>query len=104
VAAAGEADYAETSLVLWFCRRNEAGEKGDPNTVMLNQIRSESIRSFVAGQIAKRGNLLLMSYEETTEPTISPIMVTRSRVQVLELAPVPEGFFDLPPGLKKATR
>lgn len=104
VVAAGEADYAETNLVLWYCPRSEADVPGDPNVPFLNMIRDDSIRAFLDSQQTKRGNPILMSYEETTEPAISPVMITRIRIQTLESAPVPAGLFDIPAGVQKAAR
>jgi len=104
VVAAGDADYAETNLALWYCPRSEADKAGDQNVPFLNMIRDDSIKTFLESQQRKRGNPILMSYEETTEPSISPVMVTRIRIKTLESVPAPAGLFNVPIGVSKASR
>ncbi len=102
--AAGDADYAETSLTLWLCPRGESDRAGSSNPAVLDQIRSDSIRKLVEEQLAKRGNPILMSFEENTEPAIAATTIARIRIKVLESAPIPAGIFDLPPGVQKSAR
>jgi len=104
VTALGDADYAESKLVLWLCPREGSDSIGDSNTAVLDLIRSDSIRKLVEEQLAKRGNPILMSFEENTEPAIAPTTIVRIRIKTLESAPVPAGLFDLPAGVQKSAQ
>lgn len=102
--ALGDADYSESKLSFWICPPAGSWASGFPNTAVLDWIRSDNIRRMLEDQLAKRGNPILMSVEENTEPAIAPTTIFRIRIKILESAPVPAGLFDLPPGIQKAVQ
>jgi len=104
--ATGVAEFAETTLRLWFCP--SAGPKTERplNDLVLGLagFPFRDIGAFVTSQLARRPEALLLRVEATTDPAISPLMVHKVQVGALQTATPPPGIFELPEGLRQAPR
>ncbi len=102
--AAGLADYAETSLRLWFCPAQDTALERRLSGMFprVMALRYAGISGFILKQAASRPDQLLVQVEETTEPPIAPAMVRKARIVKLETAPAPAGIFEPPAESKKA--
>jgi hypothetical protein len=101
--ATGIAEFAETTLRLWFCPTAQEDQRRLNNVLVGSSgIRYRGIAGFVASQLKQRPDTALLLMEETTEPPIAPVMKRKVQVGTLEITAPPPGIFDIPPGYQKA--
>jgi hypothetical protein len=102
--AAGQADFAQTSLRLSIGPRVTLKTERDVNQILAGLAQYESTTGFLQDAARTRGNGCLMSFEETMEPAIAPTIIQRARISTLEIVPPPAGIFDPPGGYSKASQ
>jgi len=101
--AAGDADYAESTVKFWVCEPI-AGITHPVNDAVISQMRNQSARKMVEQATAKQGSAWVLGIEETQEHSIAPTMVITVSVKTLDATAAPPGTFELPANAKKAAR
>jgi hypothetical protein len=102
--AAGQADFAETSLRFSIGPRVSLKTERDVNQILAGLAQYESATRFLQDAARTRGNGCLMSFEEAIEPAIAPTIIQRARISTLEIVPPPAALFDPPGGYSKASQ
>ncbi len=102
--AAGEADFARTSMTLAIGPRVSVKTDLDVNLLLAGFGRYESVSRFLRETVQKQGAGCLMSFREVQEPAIAPTIDQRMTITILEVLAPPAGMFDVPDGYTKASR